>query len=132
RGIEPGDRVLICAPNSPDWIASYFGTVSIGAIAVPVDDQAGVDLLRCVRRHAAPRYAFTTRRHVERLAGTTEGFTDHRLLDSTSGAGFDDFADGAPTGAAKIEQEQIASLLYTSGTTGTPKAVPLSHRNLAS
>src|SRR5690606_14721416 len=43
RGIGRGDRVLLCAPNSPDWIAAYFGIVSIGAVAVPVDDQASVD-----------------------------------------------------------------------------------------
>ena len=132
RGIEPGDRVLICAPNSPDWIASYFGIVSIGAIAVPVDDQASVDMLRSVLRHAAPRFAFTSPRHVERLAGSPEALTDHHVLGSEPGSALDGFADGAPTRTAQIEQEQIASLLYTSGTTGTPKAVPLSHRNLAS
>src|SRR5690606_8487055 len=132
RGIGLGDRVLLCAPNSPDWIAAYFGIVSSGAIAVPVDDQASVDMLRGVMRHASPRFAFTSRRHVEQLAETPEAIGDHLLLESAAGSSaLETLADPAPERAVKVEPEHIASLLYTSGTTGTPKAVPLTHRNRA-
>jgi len=133
RGVARGDRVLLCAPNSPDWIAAYFGIVSIGAVAVPVDDQASVDMLRGVIRHAAPRFAFTSARHVERLAGTPEALGEHHLIDPTaSPSSLETFADFEPERSVDIDPDQVASLLYTSGTTGTPKAVPLSHRNLAS
>jgi len=131
RGIGPGDRVLLCAPNSPDWIAAYFGIVSLGAIAVPVDDQANREMLQSVMRHAGPRFAFTSRRHVEQLADTPEAIRDYHLLDAAASSALDTFADDSRAAVRNVEPEQIASLLYTSGTTGTPKAVPLSHRNLA-
>src|SRR5690606_6637970 len=123
--------VLLCAPNSPDWIAAYFGIVSLGAIAVPVDDQANREMLQSVLRHAGPRFAFTSRRHVEQLADTPEAIRDYHLLDAAASSALDTFADDSRAAVRNVEPEQIASLLYTSGTTGTPKAVPLSHRNLA-
>ncbi len=132
RGIGAGERVLLCAPNSPDWVAAYFGIVSIGAVAVPVDDQANREMLQSVMRHASPAFAFTSRKHVEQLAETEEAFGPHQLLDPRATPDLAQFADGAPVRLAAVEPEHIASLLYTSGTTGTPKAVPLSHRNLAS
>lgn len=133
RGIGRGDRVLLCAPNSPDWIAAYFGIVSIGAVAVPVDDQASVDMLQGVIRHASPRFAFTSSRHVERLAGTPEAVVGYHLIDPAEHVtSLETFAEERPAPAVEIDPDQVASLLYTSGTTGTPKAVPLSHRNLAS
>lgn len=129
RGIGAGDRVLLCAPNGPDWIAAYFAIVSIGAVAVPIDDQASREQLAGVVRHATPRFAFTTRKHVEELAGGPSALEAYHLLDADS---LDRVEAPATETPVEVLPDQTASLLYTSGTTGTPKAVPLTHRNLAS
>jgi long-chain acyl-CoA synthetase len=132
RGLEPGDRVLLCAPNSPDWVAAYFGIISAGAIAVPVDDQATSDMLAGVARHSELRFGFTSSKHVEELSSTAHPLRDYHLLDANGAASaLDELDAGASAALPPIAPEQIASLLYTSGTTGTPKAVPLTHRNLA-
>jgi len=139
RGIAPGDRVLLCAPNGPDWVAAYFAIVSIGAIAVPVDDQVGREQLVGIVRHAAPRYAFTTRKHVDELAAGPSALDAYHLIGAGSATSLDALELPDSSVAASLDErtagvrpEQTASLLYTSGTTGTPKAVPLTHRNLVS
>src|SRR5690606_34859654 len=110
-----------------------FGIVCAGAVAVPVDDQASRDMLQGVVRHAAPRFAFTSRRHIDELAATAEALGDHHLLEANApSSALEDFAHGSRSRDVRVEPDQIASLLYTSGTTGNPKAVPLSHANLAS
>lgn len=131
-GIGAGDRVLLCAPNGPDWIAAYFGIVSVGAVAVPVDDQASREMLAAVVRHAKPRFAFTTRKHVEGLESIGEALEHYALLDDDADSSIDslDRAGTDPAATVQIEPDHVSSLLYTSGTTGTPKAVPLTHHNL--
>src|SRR5690606_19226227 len=79
-GVASGDRVLLCAPNSADWIAAYFGIVTAGGIAVPVDDQASRDMLAGVLRHAEPRFAFTTTKHLSALEGASPELPQHVLL----------------------------------------------------
>jgi long-chain acyl-CoA synthetase len=134
-GIGPGDFVLLCGPNGPGWIAAYFGAVCAGAGAVPVDDQAGKETLAAVLRHSGAKFAFTTSRHLEELGDAPERPRNYVLLDAAPGdeRGWQAIDAEAPSeeGTAP-DAERIASLVYTSGTTGTPKAVPLTHRNLVS
>ncbi|MBN1237119.1 MAG: AMP-binding protein [Gammaproteobacteria bacterium] len=132
RGIGAGDMVWLCAPNSPAWIAAYFGIVCSGAAAVPVDDQASRDMRAAVLRHSGARFALTTARHVEELADTPAAPTDYALLDRDDGDSAWTRIRGNGASLPEIEPGGLASLLYTSGTTGKPKAVPLTHANLAS
>ncbi|HEU4620225.1 MAG TPA: AMP-binding protein [Gammaproteobacteria bacterium] len=141
RGIGEGDFVLICGPNGPAWIAAYFATVSLGAAAIPVDDQSTKETVAAVLRHSGAKFAFTTARHIEDLAGTPEALQRYALLEAEPDdphsmprlerdAGRAQAPPDAP--AVRRDPARIASLLYTSGTTGTPKAVPLTHANLVS
>src|SRR5690606_1054178 len=133
HGVGSGDFVLLWAPNSPQWIVCYFGIVSAGAAAVPLDQQATADSARGVIAHARPKLVLTTASGRDALAstGALEGvpcfLLDAPESDERSWRRL--LAHGDPTRIA-IEPGQIASLLYTSGTTGTPKAVPLTHGNL--
>src|SRR5690606_36392165 len=117
-------------PNGLGCIAAYFGTVCTGAVAVPLDDQASKDMLVAVLSHSRAGFAFTSARRVAELCDTAAALQHYALLDG-------DTADPLhwtmlPTAATAprvaVDPEQTASLLFTSGTTGTPKAVPLSHR----
>jgi long-chain acyl-CoA synthetase len=132
RGIGRSDRVLLWAPNSVGWVAGYFGIVCAGATAVPLDSQATPERAAAVLKHCGATLMLTTEDHAAALERIAGGGHDTLLLDvpeshprswrNPAGAQF-----RAPTS----DPARVASLLYTSGTTGTPKAVPLTHANLA-
>jgi long-chain acyl-CoA synthetase len=132
RGIGPGDRVLLWAPNSFGWVAGYFGVVSAGATSVPLDSQAPPERAAAVIRHSAAKLMLTTQDHLAALERAKHDAPDAVLLDApaTDRRSLGTSA-GASLGPRDPDPTRVASLLYTSGTTGTPKAVPLTHANLA-
>ncbi len=133
RGIGAGDLVLLCGPNGPGWAAAYFGIVAAGATAVPVDDQSGRETLLGVLRHSGARFAFTSRRHLEALGEAPETPREYALIDAADEDPqvWTRLAANGPVELPAPDPERVASLVYTSGTTGNPKAVPLTHANLA-
>lgn len=133
RGVSPGERVALWAPSSPDWVVAYFAIVMAGAVAVPLDDQSNAEVSKGALHRAAPRLLLTTRTHLAELERTGARDLECVLLDEPGPRGF---AALRSTGAAAqpappAAPEHTASMLFTSGTTGTPKAVPLTHANLA-
>ncbi len=132
RGLVAGDRVALSGPNSPEWIIAYFGIVAAGAVAVPLDPQSAPEGFRAALAHAEPKLMITTRAQRQTIASHAPPGLPFVLLD---GDGLDsmrslrDDSAGAPLVA--IDAAQLAALLFTSGTTGTPKAVPLTHANFA-
>ena len=67
RGIKPGDRVLLIAENSPDWVIAYFAILYAGAVAVPLDHLISADELAAVSRIAEPRAALISAACSKRL-----------------------------------------------------------------
>lgn len=134
-GIARGERIILCAPNSPEWVAAYLGIVSSGAIAVPLDEQSSAETLGAISAHATARLIVTTRAHVEAFeAAATAGARPRLcLLDAPEREAASWRALLAADAPVPPEPgpDETASLLYTSGTTGAPKAVPLTHGNLA-
>jgi len=135
RGIGPGHRVMLFATNSPQWVVSYFAIVCAGATAVPLDDQSSGDSVASIYHHAEPTLILTTRTHLPDLRdlGIAERTECLSLDGPESGPrSWRRLSESASFDPPEIRADQPASLLYTSGTTGTPKGVPLTHGNLAS
>ncbi len=134
-GVRQGEPVLLCAPNSPEWIVAYFAIVRSGALAVPLDDLSSDQDLARVVADCGARRAFTSRTHLPALTALNEAAKmDIVLLDgSNDGKNVKNWRNllaERQVSLPEITSDVFASLLYTSGTTGTPKAVPLTHRNI--
>lgn len=130
-GLTKSDYVALFAENSPQWIAAFLGVVALGAVAVPLDAQLADDVLSHCLRDSGARFAFTTERSLERLRRAGRKVEPILLGDSANGArGWEDFSAEPAKGAVTVSPDDRAVLFYTSGTTGLPKGVPLTHRNL--
>jgi long-chain acyl-CoA synthetase len=130
-GLEPGQAVALFAPDRPEWIVAALAAVRAGGLATPLDAQFADEGLAHALRDSDARLIFTASDRMERIARLRPGI---RLvsLDAPEAhpAGWRSWlrteAGRLPTG----RPEDLATLFYTSGTTGPPKGVPLSHANL--
>jgi long-chain acyl-CoA synthetase len=135
QGLGRGDRVAIMAPNSVDWIVSALGILHAGGVVVPLDTQMPGEDLEHALADCSPRLVFTTAALRSRLPVLVEGASlyllDGDMHDSESGQDWHDLLEADPV-AASPGAEDLAAIFYTSGTTGPPKGVPLTHHNMAS
>ena len=138
-GVRPDDFVAILAPNSPAWIAAYFGILAAGATAVPLDYHSAVADLEGMLERSRCLRLFTTKAALERLPDSWLNDADavYVLDDPDRQTGkvsswtiLLEKSREAPVDS--VRPDGLASLLFTSGTTGTPKAVPLTHSQFLS
>lgn len=131
-GIGAGDHVALCAPNSGDWLAFYFGVIKIGAVAVTLSSQLKAEELALLVNHSRPRAIFT---HNEKL-GDFEKLRDEdcltKVICPAGDLSFEKLLDAGQSvfKAVDAERKDTAAILYTGGTTGIPKGVMLSHENI--
>ncbi|MHB8418366.1 MAG: AMP-binding protein [Myxococcales bacterium] len=132
-GVKPQDRVLLSAENRPEWPIGYFGILLAGAVAVPIDPQLSAEEVGNLARASGARVGFFH----EEARKPGEDLPDFRAaegvqwLDLTAATVL---PFGAPEPAFQrpaVSPDDPASLIFTSGTTGKPKGVLLSHRNFA-
>lgn len=138
-GLRPGDRVALVSENRPEWIVAYFAVTAAGGTAVPLDVQLSDGEIATVLEHAGCRIgiacgkqaarllALTRERATFRVVGLDAGASEGRLL--AFRAVLQDAAGAHAVSLPTVTEDALASILYTSGTTGTPKGVMLTHAN---
>jgi len=127
-GVRPGDRVVLCALNHPDWAVGYFGILTAGAVAVPMDINLAVDQAGLVARASGAGVGLLDD---EARDGPGLGMEGVRALDLHEVTARPT-PDLGPVPEFTAAPDTLASILYTSGTTGTPKGVMLTHENFTS
>ena len=128
-GVGPGDRVAILAANGPEWIVTWWATVSLGAVAVGLNGWwAGPEIAYGVA-DCEPRVLIGDRRRLERIR---PGDVSVPVVEIESEfESLEAYAPGAALPDGPIGEDDPATILYTSGTTGRPKGAVNTHRNVA-
>ncbi|MDI9330281.1 MAG: AMP-binding protein [Alphaproteobacteria bacterium] len=130
QGLQPGDRVVLFMRNHPRYLEIMFGAWWAGLVVVPVNAKLHLKELQWIIDNAQASWAFVTSDLVPDASALTGllGVTD------TEGAQADQWLTGAlgPQQPAERDANDTAWLFYTSGTTGRPKGVMITHRNLRS
>lgn len=147
EGITHGDRVAFLAENSPNWGIAYFAVVRLGAVAVPILPDLPEADVRHILSEMQCRLIFITQRQIEKIYElkntlnkivTLDDYTeDNIIVDAHPYTAFlkeatEKYAsqqDGVPF--PEVKSGDLASILYTSGTSGFSKAVMLTHYNLS-
>ena len=119
-GVAPGDRVILAASSTPAFVCGYFAVHHLGAIALPVDPRIPSGRLTDIAERTRPRAVFLAR---EVDVGGREVRDVEELGDAAS--------TPHPGDPVLRSPEDAADVLFTSGTTGRPKGVILSHRAIA-
>src|SRR6267378_1876703 len=126
RRISARDRVLLWGPNSAEWIASFWGILLRGAIVVPMDSAASPEFVQRVIKDAGIKLILRDRQQAP-LPGMPASMVLNDLEDFEAIPTPSPEAGVAPGEA--IPRSTIAEILYTSGTTGEPRGVVLTHGN---
>jgi acyl-CoA synthetase (AMP-forming)/AMP-acid ligase II len=130
-GVQPGDRVVLLARLQPESVGIYYAILAAGGVVVPLDRDATPYELAARIAHSEARLVVADGPAIPNESLVTmlpAGVTCVRACD-VLGRGL---AMEAPAAPASRDANAIAAILYTSGTTGDPKGVMLTHRNLVS
>lgn len=129
--IHPGDRVAILSSSVPNWGIAYFAITSAGYVVVPIMPDFTSDDIDRIVEHSESKALFVSDRLFSRLAKKTADKLN--LVVRTKNLGIISQNVKGGNGSTRIPQpEDLAAIIYTSGTTSQPKGVMLSHYNLCS
>jgi amino acid adenylation domain-containing protein len=132
-GVAPGDHVAVSLARSPELIAFVLGIWRMGAVYVPLDPKFPAQRLGQMLVDAAPRAVIvsdeTRGKIAEASAGDPRASADYAFIDADLLSRSDLESGPAPATAASLDAPAV--VLYTSGSTGLPKGVVLTHRGLA-
>jgi long-chain acyl-CoA synthetase len=143
--IAKGDRVAILSENRPEWASADFATMLLGAVVVPIYPTLTQDQVEHLLRDSGSRVAFvSTQTQLNKVLAVQAHTSLERVvvmdpienprtvrMDHLMLSGPERRDPALDAAADTIAPEDLATLLYTSGTTGIPKGVMLTHGNLA-
>jgi long-chain acyl-CoA synthetase len=137
QGIRAGDRVMLLSHNAPEWGMSYFGVLKAGAACIPIDPESSTEEVLNFARAGDANGIIISEEMQEKHAGLSTRLKEAGLEATRVWNFADIFAlpdqqtedQHIALLPQRIQAQSIASLIFTSGTTGQPKAVMLSHRN---
>lgn len=132
-GVRKGDRVAVTGKNSPQWAAAYYGIISMGAVVTPVDYALTDEEIEHLVDFVQIKGIFVDGERFDRIGKDGKyGFKISLEEKDHENDYIWNIPDVGPQDVETPSSEDLCAFLFTSGTTGTPKAVMLSHENLVS
>ncbi len=135
-GVRPGDRVAFLHPNHSDLLLGYFATIKAGAVAVPVNPAYTAREIAHIISDSGAETLISTERFEENIEIVRKRCPSlGRVIAKTEGRSLEEMivAEAGPLKSehpAPANADDLAMIFYTSGTTGKPKGVMISHRNI--
>ena len=130
-GVEPGERVVVSMANCPDVTVVYQAVWRTGAVVTPATFLLPVEDLRHVIADSQASAIITTPELTEKVREAVAGLDHVRHVISSGSAAFSALEEAEPGAIFPRDDDDLAALLYTGGTTGRSKGVMLSHANLS-
>ena len=139
NGIKKGDKVLLLSENMPNWAIAYFSVTYFGAIIVPVLPDFHIADVHHIIRHSEVKAVFVSDRHQTTIDELDNydfkcaiKLDDLSIINELTNPTYGSkIAEKIPSFKnVEVQEDDMAALLYTSGTTGHSKGVMLSHKNL--
>ncbi|HAP54952.1 MAG: AMP-binding protein [Spirochaetia bacterium] len=134
-GLKKEEKIALTGKNSPEWAVAYLAILEAGAVVVPIDYQISMAETKNLLKASDATILFVDEEKAAELTTFCAGF---KKVISLHESGKDYIYDlrlsegSLPPEAQSILESDLAAILFTSGTTGTPKGVMLSHSNLVS
>ncbi len=137
-GIAPGDRVAVMIPNEPVITSIYHGINRMGGVVLPILFLLAPNEVRHILSDSGAKAILTSPEFLDTVRKAADGLPDLEHIIVIRGEGaegtvdFEEIVDAAPGEIPIVDRadEDLALLIYTGGTTGRPKGVMLTHRNL--
>ncbi|MGD9113901.1 MAG: AMP-binding protein [Desulfobacterales bacterium] len=132
-GVAPGDHISLCAPNSANWVAFYFGVLKTGAVAVTLSSLLKRQELEMLTGHCRPKLIFTFAGLLEDASSIRDKVGIEKIICDKGDLSFEQLLKLGKATFKAIDRDRsdTAVILYTGGTTGIPKGVELTHENIA-
>ncbi|HBG53341.1 MAG TPA: acyl-CoA synthetase, partial [Rikenellaceae bacterium] len=133
-GLQKGDKVALLGTSMPNWNVCYFATVTIGMVVVPILPDFSPDAIVAILEHSESKALFVTDKLYAKIPATAKERLDLiiRTVNLKAVGGKKAGTVAIPEAFPEPEPEDLASIIYTSGTTSSPKGVMLTHRALCS
>ena len=137
-GVQKGDRIAYLAPNSVEMLEGFYGIFQVGGVMVPLNSRLKPNDYLFILNHSESKILFVDQDlyhlilPIKDQLETVEKIIVHYKDDVTEEVGYDTWLEEQSDEAFErfpLDENDVCSLLYTSGTTGNPKGVMLTHRN---
>ncbi len=131
-GVKPGDRIAVSGANSPEWAVAYLAVLVAGGVVVPIDYALSSSEIQGLIKAAGAEILFIDGEKEPDFAAGKDGIKQLVGLSKKSASYIYNISSATVPAKGLCAEDDLAAILFTSGTTGRPKGVMLTHKNLVS